>query len=192
MSDTMTPCQHCGKPLPPEAKFCDQCGCTTKRDKPQRIKPLAAVGIALVTILMVVGFLSEDAKPVASANGSTSSSADASKAQAPAQPAAPPPLFSAEQIAAAYAENTVAADQALKGKRFRVQGVVADIATDFMGDPYLMLRGGQNEFMEPHFGFGKDDIQALAQLRKGDQVTLECTGRGDVAKTPMSDTCRLL
>ncbi|MDF9618194.1 hypothetical protein P5705_11120 [Pseudomonas entomophila] len=102
------------------------------------------------------------------------------------------PTVTAQGLASAYDANTVAADARFKGKRFKVTGTVADINTDFTGDPYLTLRGGVNQFMEPQFGFEKSDSEQLAVLRKGSKVTLLCTGRGDVAKIPMSKDCSLL
>lgn len=102
------------------------------------------------------------------------------------------PTVTAQTLASAYDANTVAADARFKGKRFKVTGTVSDINTDFTGAPYLTLRGGVNQFMEPQFGFEKSDSQQLAALRKGSKATLVCTGRGDVAKTPMSKKCSLL
>mgnify|MGYP003415870741 FL=1 len=100
--------------------------------------------------------------------------------------------FTANDIAKSYNENTVAADQKFKDKKFKVIGTVADISTDLLGDPYVTLRGGVNQFMEPQFGFEKSDSAQLAKLKKGSKVTLICTGKGDVAKTPMSGSCSLL
>ena len=102
------------------------------------------------------------------------------------------PVITAQTLASAYDANTVAADGRFKGKRFKVTGTVADINTDFTGDPYLTLRGGVNQFMEPQFGFEKSDSEQLAALRKGSKVTIICTGRGDVAKIPMSKDCSIL
>ena len=102
------------------------------------------------------------------------------------------PTVTAQALASSYDANTVAADARFKGKRFKVSGTVSDINTDFTGDPYVTLRGGVNQFMEPQFGFDKSDSQQLAALRKGSKVTFVCTGRGDVAKTPMSKDCTLL
>lgn len=102
------------------------------------------------------------------------------------------PVVTAQVLASAYDANTVAADVRFKGKRFKVSGTVSDINTDFTGDPYVTLRGGVNQFMEPQFGFEKSDSEQLALLKKGGKVTMVCTGRGDVAKTPMSEDCVLL
>lgn len=102
------------------------------------------------------------------------------------------PTVTADDLAYNYSENTVAADQIFKGKKFKVSGIVTNISTDFTGDPYLTLRGGENQFMEPQFSFDKSDSSQLANLRKNSKVTLVCIGKGDIAKTPMSGSCQLL
>jgi hypothetical protein len=156
-----------------------------------------AIG-GLVIIFIAIGVIavatSDTKKPAAVPAAATSGEAPAqeSRAAAPARAAEPPPTVSAHEIAQAYEQNTVAADQRFKGRRYRVQGTVADINTDLFGNPYLTLRGGVNQFMEPQFKFDKDALSSLANLRKGVRVTLECTGAGDIAKTPMSDDCALL
>jgi len=102
------------------------------------------------------------------------------------------PLFTASEIARAYDANTVAADQQFKGKRFKVTPTVDNINTDFMGNPYLTLRGGVNQFMEPQFAFNENQSEQLASVKPGEKVTLVCVGRGDVAKTPMSGDCVMM
>ena len=102
------------------------------------------------------------------------------------------PSYTAGQLARAYEENTVAADGYFKGKKFKVSGTVASINTDLFGNPYLTLRGGVNQFMEPQFSFDDSSSSALATLKKGQKVQLVCVGKGDVAKTPMSDDCILM
>lgn len=98
------------------------------------------------------------------------------------------PAVTAVELSRAYAENTVAADAKFKGKKFKVTGVVEDINTDFMGNPYLTLRG-VNQFMPGQYGFSKSDNESLSQVRKGNRVTLVCTGQGDIAKMPSSKDC---
>lgn len=100
--------------------------------------------------------------------------------------------FTAAQLAAAYDRNTVAADQQFKGKAYKVTGTVSSINTDFRGRPYVTLQGGVNQFMEPQFSFENAKDPAIAQLQKGSRVTLACTGRGDIAKTPMSEDCQFV
>ena len=102
----------------------------------------------------------------------------------------PPQLsVTAAEFAQAYADNTVAADQKFKEKRFTVTGVVDDINTDIMGRPYLVLRGGQ-AFLAPQFVFAKDQANYAAGLKKGARVILICVGLGDIAKTAMAGDCQ--
>lgn len=155
------------------------------------------VGI-IIGVLFVIGFISNAMKSPEQKQADAVAVAEANKARAQAelekskQELAATPTVTAGDIAVAYNENTVAADQKFKGKKFKVSGTVADINTDFMGNPYLTLRGGVNQFMEPQFSFEKTDADSLASLKKGTKVTLLCVGKGDVAKIPMSGSCALL
>ena len=99
------------------------------------------------------------------------------------------PAVPASAIARAYHDNTVAADQQYKGKKLRVTGTVADISTDFGGEPYVTLRGGVNPFMEPQAKFDSDFSAQIAKLKKGVKVEVICTGGGDIAKTPILRDC---
>ncbi|MDH1443212.1 OB-fold putative lipoprotein [Pseudomonas sp. GD03722] len=96
---------------------------------------------------------------------------------------------SAQQLAQAYDRNTVAADQQFKGKRFKVTGTVDSINTDMFGNPYITLRGGVNQFMEPQFELKKSHANYAATLQRGMRISLICTGGGDIAKIPMSQNC---
>lgn len=102
------------------------------------------------------------------------------------------PAVTPRQMAEAYEANTVAADQQYKGKRFKVSGAVQDINTDFTGNPYITMKNPSNQFSSPQFGFDESAAPALAKLRPGDKVTLICTGRGDIAKTPIAGDCILM
>lgn len=100
------------------------------------------------------------------------------------------PQVTAAELANAYEENTVAADQQFKGKRFRVSGKIDSINTDLMGDPYVTL--STSLFLDPQFSFSQAQLDVIGTLKKGQTVNLVCTGRGDVAKTPMSNECQVL
>ncbi|ENY78057.1 hypothetical protein C206_08739 [Pseudomonas putida TRO1] len=100
--------------------------------------------------------------------------------------------FTASEIAKAYSQNTYAADQTFKGRDFKVTGTVASINTDFRGKPYVTMKGGANRFQEPQFAIAESDEKFAVSLKPGDEITLACTGRGDVAKTPMSGQCTFI
>ncbi|WP_122678677.1 OB-fold protein [Pseudomonas viridiflava] len=110
-------------------------------------------------------------------------------AQATAEPVAEPvKAYTALQVSTGYDENTVAADMLYKDKRVQVTGRILDINTDFMGYPYLIL-AGHNRMLAPQFKFGKSHLSSIAALKKGAEVSVVCTGTGDLAKTPMFNDC---
>lgn len=113
--------------------------------------------------LMVVAMASGD-RPASTSSATSSKQSQPAKVEAPAEP-----LFavSAQQLAQAYDRNTVAADQQFKGKRFKVTGVVDSINTDMFGNPYVTLRGGVNQFMEPQFEL--DDAPCQLRCRAAEQ-----------------------
>ncbi|MFP7836555.1 OB-fold protein [Pseudomonas aeruginosa] len=133
--------------------------------------------------LVLVGMATSERSPGRSVSGNQSQPA---KVMAPAEPLRE---ISAQQLAQAYDRNTVAADQQYKGKRFKVTGVVGSISTDIFGNPYVTLRGGVNQFMEPQFELDEAHANYAAGLQAGMRISLICIGRGDVAKTPMSKDC---
>jgi len=153
------------------------------------LKAILLIFIGLIVIGVIVGPQKEDA--VAQDKQASSPGTATGDSESQAKPAA---IFTttAAELARAYEDNTVAADQRFKGARYEVSGIVASIDTDFLGRPYVTLRGGVNEFMEPQFSFSKQQASVLAKLHKGNKVTMVCTGRGDVAKTAMSDDCVML
>jgi tRNA_anti-like len=196
LSDSAPTCPHCGRPSPLTAQ------------PPRKVGILLGIGIFLIPLIFswftlrkghttrarTVSFVWLAAATIFAFGSSNYSGSPQSASSISSSHPARNSLdgsATASDIAQAYEENSVAADQRFKGKRFRITGTVADISTDFMGDPYLTLKGGVNQFMEPHFGFEKSSSDALASLYKGATVTLVCTGKGDVAKTPMWDSCTL-
>lgn len=119
--------------------------------------------------------------------------ADGDKPQEAAAPKqdqdAPQFTATARELAKMYEENTVSADNKFKDKRFEIAGTVTNISTDFMGSAVIELRGGLNQFMEPHAELADSEKQKAASLKKGQKISLICTGAGDIGKTPMLDDC---
>lgn len=148
--------------------------------------------------LMVVGFIIEsnktpDEKAADQARREQRATEEAqAKADQAKQEADSLPTVTASAMVKAYEANTVAADQQFKGKKFKVSGTVSDINTDIMGAPYLVLQSGGTPFNAPQFSFDKAASTQLAKVSKGSKVTLICTGKGDIAKTPMSGDCSLI
>lgn len=189
ISSSLRKCPKCAELIQPEATVCKHCRSeivplTNNEVKisgkkieesnqvPEWLKQVTQVGIVgFITVVLVSYF-----------GGGDSSNTQKEAALL---------VVTASDIATAYDENTVAADQRFNGKKFEVTGIVNSISTDLMGDPYITLEGGVNKYMEPHFGFEKSEAPDLAKLYKGQKVTLTCIGKGDIVKTPMSDSCTL-
>ncbi|ATR81715.1 hypothetical protein CS390_03710 [Pseudomonas sp. HLS-6] len=205
-SDQAVACPHCGAPI---AKQTANVQMHPAQAMSRNVGFWLGVGIFLFPVIFVwfllrqghsttsrvIGFAWLALMVVAMASGDRPSSKPAPASSSQSQPAkvvAPvEPLLevSAQQLAQAYDRNTVAADQQFKGKRFKVTGVVESINTDLFGNPYVTLRGGVNQFMEPQFQLDDAHANYAAGLQSGMRISLICTGSGDVAKTPMSKGC---
>jgi hypothetical protein len=150
------------------------------------------LGLGWLALAILLFFVNKDDKAPTVQTASTPAKPAVSQAQQEVTRIASLPTFTAAQLASAYDSNTVAADQQFKGKQYKVTGTVTAINTDFRGRPYITLQGGANQFMEPQFSFEDAKDPAIAKLQKGSRVTLACTGRGDIAKTPMSEGCQFV
>ena len=144
-----------------------------------------AVGLAYIVIK---GVANDTSQPKTSASNGVYVDEMAQR-QKEAERVAALEAFTAADIAEAYNRNVYAADQTFKGKSFKVTGTVASINTNFRGKPYIIMKGGVNQFMEPQFSLSESNEKFAVTLKPGDKITLACTGQGDVAKTPMSNEC---
>ena len=192
-SDQAAACPHCGAPIAEQLLPANKEG---KQTASRSVGFALGMGIFLVPVVFV-WFLLRQGHSVASRVvgfawlafflvGVVSS--DRTTAQAPAtstsqsqpakaiEPVAPVLEVSAQQLAQAYERNTVAADQQFKGKRFSVTGIVESINTDLFGKPYVTLRGGVNQFMEPQFKLDSAHRNYAAGLQQGLRITLVCRG----------------
>jgi len=77
-----------------------------------------------------------------------------------------------------YDANEVRADLSYKNRRLYVRGIVREIGKDFMDTPFIVLIG-PDEFSGVQFAFSKGDEAELANIRKGQMLTVsgKCSGR---------------
>jgi hypothetical protein len=132
--------------------------------------------LALAACVPPSGQSAADDKPAAKA-----------EAEAPAQEE-PAIAVTSKELAKAYEENEIAADQQYKGKRLAVTGTVTGIDSDLMNKPVVHLNTA-NEFMSA--GASGLPIEVAATLKKGQKVTLLCIGNGEVMTMPQLDECTL-
>lgn len=88
----------------------------------------------------------------------------------------------------AYNNNQVAADQKYFDKKLYLTGYIADINSGIGNKPYIVFQGN-NIFLSPQAHFKNGDIKKIALLKKGQKISLVCTGGGAIAGTPMFNHC---
>lgn len=174
----MTKCAECAHPISTLAQACPSCGAPTRAMQPKPASvaaqpqirlpfKIALAGIGAIFLSAgVFGLLNPDRRPVA-----------------------PAPLnVTVDELEAAYAQNTVAADARFKGRPLVVESVVQNINTDIGGGAYLVL-GRQDQILAPQAGIAESDRGTAASLHPGSRVRLLCMGAGDIAKMPMLSDC---
>ncbi len=108
-----------------------------------------------------------------------------------AEPAAPPAdaiKVTARELFKAYDANEVAADSKFKGKSIEITGVVEAITSNITDEPVVQLAGGEMFQMVHANGL---DTATAAGLSKGQEITLACTGAGEVIGMPSLSDCSL-
>lgn len=140
---------------------------TTRRFK-KRYMLLIALGL-----LMLLGYL----------KGGTDSTSTAQQAAV----IAPDPIaVTSHQLYRAYHANEVAADNEYKGKVLHVTGTIRGIKKDAGGDVYILLQT-DNRFLSVNCELLEPGISA--QLQKGNDITIQGTGRGMSVGSPILKDC---
>lgn len=91
----------------------------------------------------------------------------------------------ARALHAAYSANEVAADGQYKGKPLQVSGSIEAIDSGIGDEPIVRLSAG--DFDSVHVKGLSSSL--AASLQKGQQITVLCTGDGEVMGSPMLDEC---
>lgn len=94
------------------------------------------------------------------------------------------------EVAKAYEDNQVGADQKYYKKEILVSGKIAAINSGLGNEPYITLNG-TNPFLAPQVHFDNPNIDKIANLSKGQRVAFVCTGNGAVVGAPMFKDCQL-
>lgn len=93
---------------------------------------------------------------------------------------------SAEDLYQEYQDNSVAADQKYDGKQVEVTGSIYDFGTDIMDRPYITFG-----FLETQAIFRKSYSSQLAELEKGQEITVQCKVSGAPLDYPILDNCQI-
>lgn len=184
-------CNQCGNSLAEQDKFCRSCGDKRppmalldnfSKDAKKSKKWLLIPG-GFLALIVVVGMIAGSSEDTAQANTSS--------------PTTPPPpvqltTIPVEQIINAYQQNAAGADQWLLHKRFIVTGTVSSIGSGIGDVPYVTFENPQNMFEHPDAHFENSDDPRIGELRRGQRVSLACTGGSSMIGIPMFDDCKFV
>lgn len=160
-------CKTCGADMATNAKSCPSCGAKNK-------KPIYTKWWFWVLVILIIG-------AGASGGGSDSNNTDVQSSntnvQANNEEVAKPEeeviVISAEELAKAFEDNEVKANQLYKDKMVEVTGTVSSIG-EILGSTYITLDAAEDFALTQTQCFfdDEDQINKVASLSKGDTVTI--------------------
>ena len=180
----MKECRECKKEVSTEAKVCPSCGVKNPTKKKSRT---LGILLGLGIFIAVIAMLGEKGKSTTAQETTQSAAATQSSSQPKAAPETAIEVTS-RTIAKEYEQNEARADQQYKGKLLLVTGTVSGITKDFTDNTVVQLPG-VNQFLQVQATLEKSQEQKAINLNKGQPVTLECRGAGEVATMPMLHDC---
>lgn len=148
---------------------------------------LSSLVVSPIVYFVGLAILAGSIGAAAEAGKAGASTAAISAAEVTAMQQADAISVDAQALHAAYSANEVAADQQYKGKLLRVTGAIEAIDSGMGDEPVLRLSAG--DFDSVH-AKGLPAATA-AGLAKGQQITVVCTGDGEVIGSPMLEDCEL-
>ncbi|KND50537.1 MAG: Phage protein [Parcubacteria bacterium C7867-007] len=121
---------------------------------------------------------------------SSSSGSQSAKEEVKVEPALTVTAF---KMAAEYKENEVAADAKYKGKLVEISGSVDTIGKDVLDTPFIAFSTeNQYEIINRiQCMFGKNDVEVLSSVSKGQKITLRGTVSGALGNIIVKD-CEII
>ena len=194
-------CPDCKKKISNTAPSCPHCGhvLTTEERKVKSsfTKKIFKVLLGIVAVIVAFGLIKgmmqspEEKARIKAGNAEYQERKAQERAQAAKDKIANLPRVSAVQLSRDFSNNEVAANRQYKGKEMLITGVVAEISTTLTGAPQINLNGTgilQMVFAE----LERDHADTAATLRKGTNISLQCTVEGYVLSNVMADDCIIL
>lgn len=140
---------------------------------------LVGVAFALIFGLAILGFIIGGDEDNNQANQQVESTSQSDVSQESAkQPPIPVISVTAAQLMSEYDANELAADQKYKGKVVKITGKVNSIQK-MMGSSFVTLGSGKEFEIQSVQAFFDESYEGkLAQLQKGQSLTIQCTVDG--------------
>lgn len=161
---SMKVCKECGTELSSKAKTCPKCG-LDQRSFYSKHKILMII-FAIVCIGAIGTALSGDEN-----NNAIQTSGDVAETKVEEVI-----TVDYKELHKEYMDNPISADAKYKGKTLKLTGKVDDIDREIAGNTYITF---EIDFLEDiRITFKKSEESKVAQLKKGQQVTIKgkCTG----------------
>jgi len=95
---------------------------------------------------------------------------------------------SAEQLYRAYHKNEIGADMKYKGNSLLITGVIDELRTTFLDEAVIDLKT-QNKYSSIHAYISDSYKIRVADLNKGDTITIVCEGDGMILGSPILKSC---
>lgn len=158
-------CKTCGADMASNAKSCPGCGAKNK-------KPIYTKWWFWVLVILIIGAGASGGDSDSSSSDVQVSNTDTDAAVAKSEEEEVV-VVSAEDLAKAFEDNEVNANQLYKGKMVEVTGTIADIG-EMLGSTYITLNAAEDFALTQTqcFFSDKDQINKIASLSKGDTVTI--------------------
>lgn len=191
-------CTKCGKETDGKSNFCNYCGATLNNQTSvntqqvnQSRRPVSHsvkvkkkvyqqwwfwVIIVILGLAVIVNMgSSENENKIASSNTTESNTVQTSSEPAPEE------IMEVDYtvLYQEYQDNAIAADAKYKGKILKLTGEVYNIDREILGNTYITFNiGGQYSIKNVRITFKKSEESKVAQLKKGQKVTIKgkCTG----------------
>jgi hypothetical protein len=100
--------------------------------------------------------------------------------------------YTASDIQEIYDKNEVKGDLKFKGKQFYVTGAIASIDSSLNDQPAVHFAtdtGNQFQLPTAFFKDYENKLEQIADLSKGQEIKLLCTGNGEMVGSPMLSDC---
>ena len=194
-------CPECKKNISNTAPSCPHCGhVLTSEDRKVKssvTKKLFKFLLGIVVIVIVFGLINgmtqspEEKARIKAGNAEYQERKAQERAQAAKEKLASLPRVSAVQLSRDFSNNEVAANQKYKGKEVVISGVVAEISTTISGAPKITLNGiGMLQMV--FADLERDQANSAATIKKGTNISLQCTVKGYILNNIMADDCTIL
>jgi transcription elongation factor Elf1 len=192
-------CPQCGVSVDTKFKACSKCGATlywpihdqvkpsptskrktyqeqekiseTGRPKPKKRSPTLIVALVIIAISVLVGltlFIFSQRTPPTAPGASTSETELTPNATEVIE-------ITAEELLQAYQTNKKTAEAEYKGKTLQVTGVISSSGKNVVGTYFVKLAGERVEAWLVQCMFDKEHEPELAQLTKGQRITVRGT-----------------